>query len=245
MKVCIAQTKSVKGDISANLKNHLRWINVAVAERADLMVFPELSLTGYEPTLAQELASGPDDPRWAELQKISNQHDLTIGVGLPVRSEGGIFIGMIVLQPGGPPAVYSKQLLHEDELPYFIPGDKPMMLTIKDTTVALAICYEALQPPHAEQAHDLGATLYLASVAKAQSGIEKAQRYFPSLATRYALPVLMANGVGFCDNFESRGQSSVWSAQGQLLGQLHDTDEGLITYDTTTEETIQRTASQA
>lgn len=54
MKICGAQTKPVKGDISANIENHKKLIDRAVANRTDIVISPELSLTGYEPELAHQ-----------------------------------------------------------------------------------------------------------------------------------------------------------------------------------------------
>ena len=49
------------------------------------------------------------------------------------------------------------------------------------------------------------------------------------------MPVLMSNCVGFCDNFESVGQSSVWTKQGNLAGQLNEKNEGILIFDTETQ----------
>ena len=61
MKIAVAQARPVKGDIQANISNHLKLIEQASLEGADAVFFPELSLTGYEPTLAKELAGNQDD----------------------------------------------------------------------------------------------------------------------------------------------------------------------------------------
>ena len=51
MKISIAQTRPIKGDIPANIEAHKRFINLAVSNGADAIFFPELSITGYEPEL--------------------------------------------------------------------------------------------------------------------------------------------------------------------------------------------------
>ena len=56
MKICIAQTKAVRGNVQENILNHIDKIERAIAHRADLIIFPELSITGYEPELAKSLA---------------------------------------------------------------------------------------------------------------------------------------------------------------------------------------------
>ena len=52
MKICAAQTRPVKGNIQQNIENHKKLINLAVVNGADIIIFPELSITGYEPELA-------------------------------------------------------------------------------------------------------------------------------------------------------------------------------------------------
>jgi predicted amidohydrolase len=51
----------------------------------------------------------------------------------------------------------------------------------------------------------------------------------------------MSNCVGFFDNFQSVGKSSVWTKQGNLVGQLDDNQEGILIFDTETEEITERT----
>ena len=77
-----------------------------------------------------------------------------------------------------------------------------------------------------------GATIYIASVAKPQKGIEKAVSHFKKLSSEYQTPILMVNNVGYCDNFKSMGQSAVWDKKGNLMKQLDDRSEGMIVVDT-------------
>ena len=54
MKICVAQTRPIKGDIQSNIDHHKQFINLAVANGASIIIFPELSLTGYEPKLSKK-----------------------------------------------------------------------------------------------------------------------------------------------------------------------------------------------
>ena len=237
MKICIAQTKSEKGNIKANIQNHLRWIELAVSEKTDLIVFPELSLLSYEPELAKDFATDQNDVRLDVFQEISDTDNIAIGVGVPTLSASGILISLIIFQPNLPRQTYSKQILHPDEKPYFVEGSEQTILTIKNTKIALAICYESLQPQHAKNAREMGADVYLASVAKSQAGIEKAYAYYPNIGNQYSIPVLMANCIGYCDNYLSVGQTSIWDANGISIGQLDSQSEGLLIYDTVSKTT--------
>jgi predicted amidohydrolase len=235
MKISIAQTQSIKGDISANVIRHVKLVELACSLKAASIFFPELSLTGYEPTLANALATNQDDPRLAPFQKISDTHNITIGVGLPIKTRTGVQIGMVVFQPHAPRLTYAKQHLHADEFPYFEKGDQQIILNIHDRKIAPAICYESFQPAHAEKAVALGADVYLASVAKSANGVSQAMKHFPEMAKKYSILVLMCNSVGHCDNFVCAGQSAVWNQRGHLIAQLNDQQEGVILFDTETE----------
>jgi predicted amidohydrolase len=77
----------------------------------------------------------------------------------------------------------------------------------------------------------LGATVYLACVAKPEQGVVFAHSYFPEVAKKFGLPVIMCNAVGPSDNFLSFGQSAAWDEQGNLLAMLDDSQEALLMID--------------
>jgi predicted amidohydrolase len=145
---------------------------------------------------------------------------------------------MIVFRPEAARMVYSKQHLPADELPYFVAGEGQVTLPLDRDVVAPAICYESLLTAHCEQAVALGATVYVASVAKSAQGIVKANAHYPSIARRHSLPVLMANCVGACDDFAAAGGSAVWDAEGELLARLPSSGEGALLFDTATQEAL-------
>lgn len=240
MKICIAQTKPIKGNVSANIEAHKLFIEHALTLNAEAIFFSELSLTGYEPALAKELATTENDIRLDIFQHISNHSNIIIGLGLPTATESRIRISMIIFQPNKPKEIYSKQQLHSDELTYFESGFEQKIINSNETNIAPAICYESLQPSHVENANKLGANIYLASVAKPSKGLEKAFNHFPEIAKQYEMPVLMVNCVGFSDNFLSVGQSAIWTKEGKIVGQLDEKTEGILIFDTETETTVEK-----
>lgn len=240
MKICIAQTKPIKGNVSANIEAHIKFIELALTLNAEAIFFPELSLTGYEPELAKKLATNQNDNRLDIFQETSDKNNIVIGLGLPTATESKIRISMIIFEPNKPRQTYSKQQLHSDEFPYFENGDGQVIIKTNDKNIAPAICYESLQQTHSENTFKLGADVYLASVAKPANGVVKAFDHYPKIAKQYAMPVLMSNCVGLCDNFLSVGNSSVWTKKGKLVGQLDDKTEGILLFDTETEEIDKR-----
>lgn len=240
MKICIAQTAPIKGNVSANIEAHNRFIDFALTFNAEAIFFPELSLTGYEPELAKKLASNQNDHRLDIFQQISDDNKIIIGLGLPTETESQIRISMIIFEPNKPRQTYSKQQLHSDEYPYFEKGVGQVIIKTANRHIAPAICYESLQQTHVADAFKLGADVYLASVAKSANGIEKAYDHYPRVAKQYGMPVLMSNCVGFYDNFLSIGKSAVWTKEGEIIGQLDDLTEGILIFDTETEEIVKR-----
>ena len=238
MKIGIAQIKPAKGDVKKNIALHQEIINLAILNNADAIFFPELSITGYEPKLAATLKTDVEDENYESFQQWSDSGKITIGIGVPTAHEKGIHITMLLFEPNQPRQYYSKQLLHEDELPYFVKGNKQMIVETHGTKIAPAICYESLQTEHLENAVQVGADIYLASVAKSQKGIDKAKEYFREAARKNAIPVLMSNCIGHCDTFKSAGQSAVWDEKGMMITQLSDTEEGILIYDTIDKTTI-------
>jgi len=238
MKISVAQTKPLKGNIPANIEAHKKLIDLAISNGAGMIIFPELSITGYEPELANDLATSQEDSRFNDFQEISNSNQIIIGIGMPIKTATAPEIGLIIFQPHQPRLTYAKQHLHADELPFFVQGTQQVYLTAGGSKIALAICYELSVPEHAANVHSNKADIYLVSVAKTVSGVEKAIQTLSETAGKYAMTVIMANCIGLCDGVICGGRSSSWNTSGQLSGQLDDENEGILMLDTETGEVI-------
>lgn len=153
MRISVTQTRAVRGDILGNIERHKAMIDLAISNRAEIVIFPELSLTGYEPNLAKDLATDLDDNRLDDFQQISDSRNITIGVGLPTRSGARVCISMIIFQKHQPRQMYSKKYLHPDEEAFFVSGSSTTEYLGHKNKVGLAICYELLVPEHAENVH--------------------------------------------------------------------------------------------
>jgi predicted amidohydrolase len=103
---------------------------------------------------------------------------------------------------------------------------------------APAICYESVQPGHADGAAGLGADVYLASAAKSARAVAAAFTHYRAVASRHRMSILFANAIGPSDDFISAGQSAAWDSGGNLVAQLDSERQGLLTYDLTTREAI-------
>ena len=240
MRIAVAQTRPVTGNVQKNIESHVQLTGLALSQDADLIVFPELSLTGYEPALADKLACLPEDERLEIFRRISSERKATLGVGLPLRDAAGVHISMILFQPGARKQIYSKKYLHPDEEPYFTPGENYSGLVVNGNKIALAICYEISISEHTESVLKNGSGVYIASVAKFVNGIDKAMNKLSETAASNSVTVLMSNCVGYCDGGQCAGKTSVWMETGALAGQLDDQHEGVLLFDTDTGEVIRK-----
>lgn len=236
LKIAAAQLRPNVGDWTGNLQLHLNFTFAAARHGVGLLVFPELSLTGYEPARATELAREANDTCFHELQRMSVEHRMTIAVGFPLRTEDLPQIASKLLYPNRQSAVYTKMFLHSDEEEYFSPGMDSPTLILDVPAVALAICFELTIPAHAQRALMAGAEIYIASVAKTARGITAANERLSQIAAELAVPVLMSNCLGAMDGSECCGMSGIWDTTGTQLSHLGDAEEGLLILDLETGE---------
>ena len=235
MKIALAQIKPQKGDIAKNIASHLHFISLAHQHRADLIVFPELSLTGYEPDLAKELALPISDKRLDIFQSYSDEKEITIAIGLPLKTEFGIQISMGIFSPKKKRMLHSKKYLHADEMPFFKSGTHYQNLNIGNKKIALAICYEISVEEHLVQALSTKPDIYIASVAKHENGMKQAFKRMKQIAEENKLTTLVVNNIGYCDNFFGYGKSAIWNKNGKLINNLDSDKEGLLVFDSVEE----------
>jgi predicted amidohydrolase len=232
LRLAVAQIRPSVGHVECNLDKHLMLIALASHLEARIIVFPELSLTGYEPSRAKEFERNPHDECFETLQHACNHHGAVIGVGVPLQTSVRPCIATLLFRPYSGPLIYSKEHLHPDEEPYFTKGSNPSNLIHSDPPIALAICFELSVPQHALRAHESGAAAYIASVAKTASGVASAGIRLSDIATEFSIPVAMANCLGVLDGAECRGRSSAWNRNGDLIAQLDEEHEGVLVMDT-------------
>ena len=226
--IAAAQAVSLRGDVETNVEHHLRLAELAVARRASVVVYPELSLTGYELDLAEELAFAPDDARLAPLSAAADASGATLIVGAPVRLERGLHIGAFVLAPGAPPAIYTKHHVHESERPPFVSGILDPAVEVSGLDAALAICADINHPGHAARAAERGARLFLAGVVSAPDGYELESGRLATYARQHSMVTVMANAGADASSFPTAGRSAIWDDAGRLVARHDGLGAGLV-----------------
>jgi predicted amidohydrolase len=225
-----AQAISIAGDVRANVLGHQRFMQAAAEQDVQLLVFPELSLTGYERELAAELAILPGDAILQPLRDLAQALRLTTVVGMPIRLSAGapVMIGALVLGADGSLGVYSKQHLHPGEEVAFAPGHGGSLLDMGTDRVAWAICADFSHASHAAAAAERGATVYAAGVLITDGGYVPDTALLQGYARQHAMTVLMANHGGATGGWESAGRSAIWGPDGSLIAAAPGVGEQLV-----------------
>lgn len=245
-RVAIAQINTHLGDVKTNLEKHLDLISQAQASGADLIVFPELSLTGYcLQDLAPSVAHHPvaDDPLFAPLMQASRKIDMVVGF-VDEDTRHRFFIASAYLSAGNLLHVHHKTHLPTyglfDEGRFFAWGDQVRAFDTKFGRVGLLICEDFW---HASPPYLLwldGADVLLFSSASpgrginAQPALESARwvedinRAYASLFTCF---VVHSNRVGFEDGLNFWGGSTVFDPNGGLVSRCPYHEEALSIID--------------
>jgi predicted amidohydrolase len=238
--IAVAQTCPVKGDVDANLEEHLRLAGCAASEGAQLVLFPELSLTGYEIGLADRLAFAEDDPRTTPLVELAASRGIIVIAGAPVRVEGRLHIGAFILSPDRTVSLYTKQrmgafseaarcdgIVPPAEATVFQPGDRNPLVRFAGQAGAVAICADVGQAWHPQHAAERGAGTYLASMFVIPSEFDGDAAKLSRYAAMHAMVVALANFGSATGGLAAAGRSSIWSATGKLLIRLGDAGAGV------------------
>jgi len=228
LKIALAQVPSRRGDLTANIDTHLAAIACAGREGVGCLVFPELSLVGYEPALAAEMALLPDDSRLAPLVEAAVTHRVHVVAGAPLAREcGKPAIGAFIFHPEGDTRVYAKMHLHSGEEQWFGAGDRHHLVELGDERLALAICADANHQAHSRNCAALGATAYLAGVMISGAGYPADSARLAAHARRHGMLVAMANHNRPTGGFQPEGKSAIWTAEG-LLAAANETGSALV-----------------
>jgi NAD+ synthase (glutamine-hydrolysing) len=234
LRIVMAQLNMLVGDIEGNAEKV-----IAAAERArdeftaDVIVFPELTLTGYPP---EDLLLRPGlyTRVLAALERINLAvRDIDIVLGYPHAAVGGIYNAASLLRADTTAATYHKQHLPNysvfDEKRYFTAGSAPCVVEIKGVPVGLTICEDIWQPGSVGQACAAGAR-FIININASPFHIDKGREREQAVRERVAegqVPVLYVNLVGGQDELVFDGGSFVMDSRGNISQQAPAFDEGL------------------
>ncbi|HEX7012200.1 MAG TPA: NAD+ synthase [Steroidobacteraceae bacterium] len=235
LRIALAQINLFVGDVAGNTQ---RVLDVAAQARdglgADLVLFPELTLSGYPPEdllfhrgLRRQVTAALEHVR-------AEARDIGVVVGYPEYVEGAIYNSAALLQGGDVVANYRKQELPNyavfDEKRYFKPGHETRIVEVKGIRVALLICEDIWQPGPARAARERGAQLLVVINGSPYSLRYQARRecIVRDRVKETGLPVVYLNMLGGQDELVFDGGSFVMNAAGEVVQRAPAFEEKLL-----------------
>lgn len=219
LRLAAAQTVSVGGDVAGNLERHLAAIACARSVAVQWLVFPELSLTGYEPELLAHCVWTSECAAQHRLSQAAREVGMFLTVGAPVTPEedGATHpaIGALTFCPDGTVHLYRKHHLHPSEEVFASAGRaQGANLCVAGKSAALAICADVGHASHAQRAARSGARYYAAGVLESPKGYDHDALALATYAQQWDMVTLMANHGGASGPYQSAGKSALWDASG-------------------------------
>lgn len=217
LSIAVAQPPCVSGDVAANAGTHAATVRSAGTR---VVVFPEMSLTGYE---LDAPAITAEDPRLAPIVAACAEAGSVALVGAPVHGDGDrVHIATLAVDGGGVTMAYHKIWLAATESVRFTPGGKPAVLEVDGWSLGLAICKDTGHPEHAADTAALGMDVYVASILetpdRAAVQHERTQRVITDHGVWVALASFAGStGGGFT---HALGRSGIWSPDGTVIVQV-------------------------
>jgi predicted amidohydrolase len=241
VRITLAQVAPVLGDVDANIDRAEQVVDTALDESADLIVFPELSLSGYSVgNLDADVSMRPDDSRLQRLAKRAGPVGLAVGFVESARRGPHTYNSVAYYQDGQLVHVHRKLYLPAYwpfvERNHFTPGPNMRTFTsTSDTTMAVLCCNDAWQPQLAFLATQDGAQLLLVPTASAQSAFPDrydSREYWQDITRFYGrmfqLYVVFVNRVGIEEPMHFWGGSHVVDPWGNLVAEADLDREHLL-----------------
>ncbi len=223
LTIAVAQPECEPFDVAANAEHHAELVRRA---HAQMVIFPQLSLTGYE------LGAPPithRDQRLAPVVEACAEVGALALVGAPVHGETGrSHIGMLAVSSGGVTVAHHKMWLEGEEPHRFAQGNTPSVLSVDGWRVGLAVGRDLWEPQHVADTALGGLDLYAAAtVTHPHEAIRQEERAH-EIAIGYQVWVAVASFAGITDGYsQAAGRSTIWSPTGDIVAQV-DAEVGAV-----------------
>jgi predicted amidohydrolase len=216
LTIAVAQPVCLPYDVAANAVIHAATIRSAGAR---VVVFPELSLTGYELDAPPITA---DDPRLAPIVEACAESGSWALVGAPVAGEAGkVHIAMLAIDGNGARVAYRKMWLGGSEAGRLSPGSEPVVLEVDGWRLGLAICKDTGVPQHAADTAALGIDAYVAGMLESADDAAVPEERALRIAADHHVWVAISSFAGSTGGgyAEAAGRSGIWTPDGAVAAQ--------------------------
>jgi NAD+ synthase (glutamine-hydrolysing) len=232
LRIALAQMNAVVGDVDGNAEKIEALAADAREAGAQIVVFPELALTGYPPEDLL-LKRGFLRRAQAALEGLATD-GVTAVVGWPESADGRVYNAAAVVADGRVQAVYRKILLPNygvfDERRWFEPGSDPVVVEVAGTPVGITVCEDIWDPGPTAATAAAGAQVVVnlsASPYHHGKGVER-ERMIAALARENGVTMAFCNLVGGQDELVFDGHSLIVAPDGDVIARGPQFDEALV-----------------
>lgn len=236
VKVALAQIDLAVGDVAGNTAKIIDYaIRARDQERADLVVFPELSVCGYPPEDLLFHAGLRHSVEKAVAEIRDKVYGIAVLIGFPEYADGNIYNSCAVYSDGYAISRYRKQLLPNysvfDEERYFEAGKNAAVFKLNGIRIGITICEDVWRPEPIARSRSAGAECVIA-INGSPYELDTQPRREKTVRTRIAevdIPVVYLNMVGGQDELVFDGGSFVMDADGETVFRAPPFEEALYT----------------
>lgn len=236
VKVALAQIDLAVGDVAGNTAKIIDYaIRARDQERADLVVFPELSVCGYPPEDLLFHAGLRHSVEKAVAEIRDKVYGIAVLIGFPEYADGDIYNSCAVYSDGYAISRYRKQLLPNysvfDEERYFEAGKNAAVFKLNGIRIGITICEDVWRPEPIARSRSAGAECVIA-INGSPYELDTQPRREKTVRTRIAevdIPVVYLNMVGGQDELVFDGGSFVMDADGETVFRAPPFEEALYT----------------
>ncbi len=224
LKIALAQINFLVGNIAANVDNIIKAASYARDElSADIVVFPELTITGYpaeDLLFRNDFISAANNAVYQIAECID---DIAVVVGFPERDGNSLYNSAVVLHHGSILACYRKQMLPNygvfDEQRYFSAGTQPCVFEFNGVFIGLTICEDVWKSGIIDETKQAGAELLLTLNASPFNAgkIHQREAVICEQVKAAKIPLIYVNQVGGQDELIFDGASFVANSQGEIV----------------------------
>ncbi len=224
LKIALAQINFLVGNIAANVDNIIKAASYARDElSADIVVFPELTITGYpaeDLLFRNDFISAANNAVYQIAECID---DIAVVVGFPERDGNSLYNSAVVLHQGSILACYRKQMLPNygvfDEQRYFSAGTQPCVFEFNGVFIGLTICEDVWKSGIIDETKQAGAELLLTLNASPFNAgkIHQREAVICEQVKAAKIPLIYVNQVGGQDELIFDGASFVANSQGDIV----------------------------
>lgn len=219
LNIAVVNFNAIWGDKEKNLKRIKGYIECAAKRGAELIVFPEMSLTGYdyvkptnEKSMQERLSESVTGGSVHRIEKVAKVYGVYVMMGLPERGEDEkVYNSVVLIGPSGIIGSYRKIHLALDEPCWATTGDEPMLLESPWGPIGIAICYDVYSFPELIRYYAAkGARLVINSTAYAKSrGAAKGNMTLEAAVVVNGIFIATANLCGMDAHNDFWGGSSI------------------------------------